>query len=46
MIKSGARTPPEVPEPSATAQMIALTTKSSSAASGKVPPRSICAMLS
>ena len=32
MISSGASTPPEVPEPSATDQMTALTTSSSSAA--------------
>ena len=46
MINSGAKTPPEVPEPSATAQITALTTSSSSAARGTVAPCSMRAMLS
>ena len=46
MISSGASTPPDVPEPSATAQMIAFTASSSSADAGGMSPCSICAMLS
>jgi hypothetical protein len=45
MISKGARTPPEVPEPSATAQISAFTTISCRPDSGDIVPCSICAML-
>ena len=45
MISSGASTPPDVPEPSATAQIAVFTASSSSASAATVCPCNICAML-
>ena len=46
MMSSGASTPPDVPEPSATAQMIAFTASSDQRRAGGMSPCSIRAMLS
>ena len=46
MISSGASTPPEVPEPSATDQITAFTTSSGAAALTSIWPCGICVILS
>jgi hypothetical protein len=46
MMSSGASTPPDVPEPSAIAQMTAFTANSSNDDAGGMRPCSISAMLS
>ena len=46
MMSKGARTPPDVPEPSAADQMIALTTSRSRAALGRMSPCTMFAILS